>query len=789
MPSSASYPASSRCPQGDAFFDAIAGDPLEQPGLLEGVEDTGAEQDGGGARGDDDRTGTAGQRAWGRGRMLGHGGRLGGKIYYTGDWEHLKVYVCQEGMRNESDPAAAIAALQYSQHTWLPTYDCTRGECAFAPDPDVHFRRPLVYAGLHSHANSPHTSPLNINFKQLLNFDGIYVADRFAAGGPVFVPRPNNTAWLPFAHEMHTAEAEQPGIAATLAWAAYKGNWGVPLSSPNFSISCLSANLTRAGSCDPRNPPVFILDRLLGGVGSAPEDMTWTAVLSPKRVSPELSEGITGPLVRRAAAAAWERELAAPLWDDREPLPGLGGLSLATLARDTSSLACPLSEDAHRTSLPSYLGGDPVLGARLRLFVGAATLAVLVAAAASALVVKCMPLILAPYHSHRPHHGHHHSHSHGGHQHHHSEAEGGQQYDEAGDHHGDDHEEGKPRPWSGGCGRLLLRYWFRRVCRAAACPTAALLPLLTWRGLVAVCQGAAWAAMALCCCCSKMRGRGTNSTSLAGRRRRRGLGPYLMGCATQPERRLLWLSLGIMSYSLGLILSAQGLLQTLHAMRNLLLRGLWAIAGLEGVFVGLLAAGGVVELSLMVAAVSLGPKPRSFLHVGEGSSHRGEQRSGGHSQAKRIEEDGIRGTLPSIAVTLPSTGLGGGGNVGGGKEALGRAGAYPYPHTIHFPSTAEVAATAVAATAAASAAAHAAAAAAANAAARVPWRTLALLCAVGYMEVAASLHLLGFGLALWVGVLGASEGCSAAVQGLYRVISFSPDVCLDLSVIGVPGPR
>jgi hypothetical protein len=45
----------------------------------------------------------------------------------AGDWEHLKVYVCQEGMLDEHDPARSIVALQYSQHTWLPTYDCTKG--------------------------------------------------------------------------------------------------------------------------------------------------------------------------------------------------------------------------------------------------------------------------------------------------------------------------------------------------------------------------------------------------------------------------------------------------------------------------------------------------------------------------------------------------------------------------------------------------------------------------------------------------------------------------------------
>ncbi len=56
-------------------------------------------------------------------------------------------------------------------------------------------------------------------------------------------------------------------------------------------------------------------------------------MLNPKRVAPEISEGITGPLVRRAAASTWERELAAPLWDDHEPLPGLG-ISLAALTRE-----------------------------------------------------------------------------------------------------------------------------------------------------------------------------------------------------------------------------------------------------------------------------------------------------------------------------------------------------------------------------------------------------------------------------------------------------------------------
>ncbi len=81
----------------------------------------------------------------------------------------------------------------------------------------------------------------------------------------------------------------------------------------------------------------------------------------------------------------------------------------------------------------------------------------------------------------------------------------------------------------------------------------------------------------------------------------------------------------------------------------------------------------------------------------------------------------------------------------------------------HFPAAAAAAA---AATASATAtAASAAASAAASTMAAVPWRTLALLAAVAYMEVATALHVLGFALALWVGVLGASEGCSAAVQG------------------------
>ncbi|GIL68644.1 hypothetical protein Vafri_21891 [Volvox africanus] len=741
---------------------------------------------------------------------------------HEGDWEHLKVYVCQEGMLDEQEPAHAIAALQYSQHTWLPSYDCTTngtwtgamgswpGNCSFEKDPDNGQMRPRVYSGLHSHANSPHTSNLNVyakvNFKQLLNFDGIYVADRFAHGGPLFVPSSTNTLWLPFQHEMGEAEGVRPEDirpGGRLAWTSYMGNWGVPLTSPNFSITCLTHNLTAGSPCDPRNPPVFILDRLLGGVGVKPVDMNWTAVLSPKRVAPELAEPISGPLVRRAAAYSWERELAAPLWDAREPLPGLGGLSLATIARDTSSLACPLAEDVHRTSAwgaGHYLGNDPRVAHRLRLFVAAATAAIVAAAALSALVVKCMPLILAPYHKPHRHHHHHHGYGYGGdpygsyHERRRGDGGGGDEevsppplhgpsqtfglvygkYDESlfeplqlpphddvaygattsasyrqqarpapmrrgldvrdsggggggggggasGGDGGDDSRssgsessserysgftavsgsertttapslrepDGRQLPYealehplsydgrkikpgkcssasgmpqipqlatsrfsesgAGGsaaaapahhrsseeqpllatalnrsrrCGggndgaagvddnnndndnddngiisddddgdkprRTVRRGWRSFLLRsAAACPAANLVPLLAWR----CCRAASrFLCKALCFPCrlcvpggdgGDASGGNDNNTAPHRRRRRRGLGPYLLGCATQPERRLLWLSLGIMAYSLGLIMSVQGLLETLHALRNLLLRGLWAIAGLE----------------------------------------------------------------------------------------------------------------------------------------------------------------------------------------------------------------
>ncbi|GLC47205.1 hypothetical protein PLESTB_001456100 [Pleodorina starrii] len=1053
---------------------------------------------------------------------------------HEGDWEHLKVYVCQDGMLDEQEPARAVAALQYSQHTWLPTYDCTKGgwpgDCSFESDPDSGHQRPRVYSGLHSHANSPHTSNLNVyakvNFKQLLNFDGIYVADRFAGGGPLFVPSADNTLWLPFPHEMGAGAAaagaaggglvrpEDMRPGGRLAWAAYMGNWGVPLTSPNFSITCLTHNLSAASPCDPRNPPVFILDRLLGGVGAEPGDITWTPVLSPKRVAPELSEPISCPLVRRAAAYSWERELAAPLWDDREPLPGLGGLSLAALARDTSSLACPLAEDVHRPSSWGgssqyqyrYLGNDPRVAHRLRLFVGAATAAVVMAAALSALVVKCMPLMLAPHHRHHRHHNHHHhnhNHHHHSHQHHSHGGYGGyggggggfelydsggpgEPYDESyheerqrdggsggevargaratpllgmthafgmvygkvdvlppyeplplhddGSRHGvatssvsyraqrgggggggvsatrrqgpqggwDEQGGGgggaaaaafgggasdgdgsgsgsgvtssesysdfnhtptasdgeatatapdgpsygahahplsyggpasaatarhgsgasvsgappNPKPQhaaatrfssesgSGGAaaaaaagggggsavpahrrgseeqpllastsGRrrrdsggddddddddgvkprrgVSRRGWGSLVFRTAStCPAAALLPLRAWRCCLAagrcVCG-------ALCFPCRRFcpggggGGVDVSSGSAAApsrwqrQRRRRGLGPYLLGCATQPERRLLWLSLGVMAYSLGLVMSAQGLLVTLHALRNLLLRGLWAIAGLEGLFVALLAAGGLLELALMVAAVSLAPKPETPERHSSSHTRRtsapaavptapapsaaaaaaaaedpAAAAAGGPSLPPSSAPNGgppppppppsssaalqplstkasgaANGTAPAVTPasylppllgSRPASAGGGGGGAASDWESYSN-------HHLQFPSTAAVAATAAAATAAATAAASAAASAAATAAAKVPWRTIALLAAVGYMEVAASLHLLGFGLALWVGVLGASEGCSAAVQGLYRVISFSPDVCLDLSVIGVPGPR
>ncbi|GFR51081.1 hypothetical protein Agub_g13407, partial [Astrephomene gubernaculifera] len=281
-----------------------------------------------------------------------------------------------------------------------------------------------------------------------------------------------------------------------------------------------------------------------------------------------------------------------------------------------------------------------------------------------------------------------------------------------------------------------------------------------------------------------------------------------------------------------------GLLETLHALRNLLLRGLWAIAGLEGLFVGLLAAGGVTELTLMVAAVALGPQELTRSRR-RGSGPTGANADGSPTpplsptsppppavSLELTEEavrrsrgaDGVGGggggqaRQPASADAAPDAATVGGANTsssanGGGGDVIDIVVprlassssvrshlsfshlAAQLPYDIHFPSAAAVAATAAEATVAATAAATAAASAAAAAAARVPWRTLALLAAVGYMEVAASLHLLCFALGLWIGVLGASEGCSAAVQGLYRVISFSPDVCLDLSMIGVPGPR
>ncbi len=86
-------------------------------------------------------------------------------------------------------------------------------------------RAAVSMLGVYSLSNTGqcNTSPglPQINFKQLLNFDGIYVADRFSAkGGPVFRPTPNNTLWLPFEHEMHERDKEPGG---KFAWATYKG--------------------------------------------------------------------------------------------------------------------------------------------------------------------------------------------------------------------------------------------------------------------------------------------------------------------------------------------------------------------------------------------------------------------------------------------------------------------------------------------------------------------------------------------------------------------------------------
>ncbi len=84
-------------------------------------------------------------------------------LFRSGDLEHIKVWVCEDDMLND-DPSTAVRRTQYSQHGWLPEYDCTAGECNWETD-EAGARRLVSYPGLGSHANYPWETPLFVYLK------------------------------------------------------------------------------------------------------------------------------------------------------------------------------------------------------------------------------------------------------------------------------------------------------------------------------------------------------------------------------------------------------------------------------------------------------------------------------------------------------------------------------------------------------------------------------------------------------------------------------------------------
>lgn len=75
----------------------------------------------------------------------------------AGDYEHVKVYVCEAAMAG-ADPSAAVARAQYSGHGGVTEFDCASGQCAWEADP-VGQRRLVTLAGLGSHANWKEETP------------------------------------------------------------------------------------------------------------------------------------------------------------------------------------------------------------------------------------------------------------------------------------------------------------------------------------------------------------------------------------------------------------------------------------------------------------------------------------------------------------------------------------------------------------------------------------------------------------------------------------------------------
>ncbi|KAG2452209.1 hypothetical protein HYH02_003240 [Chlamydomonas schloesseri] len=224
---------------------------------------------------------------------------------HEGDLEHIKVWVCEDDMLAE-DPSTAIRRAQYSQHGWLPEFDCEAGECNWERD-ERGTRRLVSYAGLFSHANWNNATNLyvyeKIRWTSLINMDGLYLGDRYVKG-PVFYPNENNTLWLPYMSEM------EPGqLHREFEWAAFPGTWGGTLYGTNGrTLTCLFNNQSVEAPCNATNPAYYILQLVIRPIGWNMDNITWGNNAEGNTVS--------GPLWRRRFAFNWELERAAPLYSE-----------------------------------------------------------------------------------------------------------------------------------------------------------------------------------------------------------------------------------------------------------------------------------------------------------------------------------------------------------------------------------------------------------------------------------------------------------------------------------------
>eukprot|EP00955_Chlamydomonas_euryale_P099059 365192-Chlamydomonas_euryale.AAC.26 len=149
------------------------------------------------------------------------------KGVHEGDLEHIKQLACIQDLidlLDSPDPrvnaSSVVKKSQMSQHSWIQELNCENGECPTEVGDDG-IERMVAYAGLHSHANYPAVSPLQVYSKVslsvLANLDGLYISDRTSASGPVFIPDENNTKRIPYSFQMNESDVE------TFRWALYPG--------------------------------------------------------------------------------------------------------------------------------------------------------------------------------------------------------------------------------------------------------------------------------------------------------------------------------------------------------------------------------------------------------------------------------------------------------------------------------------------------------------------------------------------------------------------------------------